>query len=75
MYINKENIIEHAQLETALTNYINQSIAAFITGNMDIDKDWDEYIINLNKQGLARLLEITQETYDMVYKYNRASDK
>ena len=31
---------------------------------MDVDKDWDKYLAQLNEIGLPRLLEIEQEAYD-----------
>lgn len=30
-------------LSTTITNLVNKSFAAFVTGQKDIDKDWDAY--------------------------------
>ncbi len=55
---------EYATLKTDLTNYILTASAQFIVGEMDVDKDWDKYLAQLNEIGLPRLLEIEQEAYD-----------
>lgn len=57
-----------SQLKTTINDYINESIVRFITGNKDIDKDWDTYVSQLDKIGLKRYLQILQENYDTQYK-------
>lgn len=57
------------RLATELKTYIiNENIAAFITGQKDLNKDWDSYIKDLDKMGLPRYLELCQKSYDAVYK-------
>lgn len=68
LYYKQEAISEMSQLKTTINDYINESIVRFITGNKDIDKDWDSYIAQLDKLGLKRYLQIVQETYDSQYK-------
>ena len=52
---------EYAALKTDISNYIKNAMSQFITGQLDIEKDWDSYIATLNKMGLPRLMEIEQE--------------
>lgn len=58
---------ERNSLVTDLTLYTSNMQAQFITGVVDIETGWDEYIATLNKMGLPRLLEIEQQCYDNTY--------
>ncbi len=42
-------------------NYMYSCAASFITGEMSLDTDWDEYIKTLEGYGLARLLELAEK--------------
>lgn len=44
--------------------YVNQALVQFITGDMDIDKDWDTYISKLEDMGVEEYLGIYQTYYD-----------
>lgn len=37
----------------------------FVTGELDIDQGWDEYLNELKVAGLEDYLNNTQETYDL----------
>lgn len=60
----EEETTERATLYTDMYNYLKNSYAQFITGERDIDSDWDSHIAELNKMGLERLMEIEQAAYD-----------
>lgn len=60
---------EVAMLKTNIESYIDQNAVQFITGNLDIDKDWDSYVKGYDKLNLGRYLEIMQSAYD-VFKKN-----
>lgn len=64
IYILQENLDEMAQLKGPLIDYVEQSAAKFITGAMDIDKDWDSYVDGLKKLKYDRYVEILQSAYD-----------
>jgi putative aldouronate transport system substrate-binding protein len=68
LYIDKDLVNERTQLNTTLKTYINENIAAFITGQKKIGTDWDSYVSELDSLGMPRLLEISQQAYDAVYK-------
>jgi len=62
--IPKDNADEFASLEVELSTFYKQARASFVTGEMDIDKDWDTYVNNLNSIGLKKYVEILQAAYD-----------
>ena len=47
----------------ALT-YLQQAKAQFITGELDVDQDWDTYVNTVEQMNASRLLEIEQAAYD-----------
>lgn len=47
-----------------ITTYLEQARAQFVTGELDLDKDWDTYISTLDQMNLGGLLEIEQAAYD-----------
>jgi len=51
-------------LQLNISTYVSESMALFITGQKNIDRDWDSYVAELNRMGLAKYLEITQSGYD-----------
>ena len=44
--------------------YVNQATVQFITGELDVDKDWDTYIEKLNNMGVENYLATWQSYYD-----------
>ncbi len=64
----KESLIEEASdLRTTIREYVEESIARFVTGDLDIDSDWDRYLSELNSIGLDRMLQILNEEYERQY--------
>ena len=55
---------EFADLNTQITACVTPTIAAFITGEKDIDKEWDAFQAELKKLGVDRYLELSQAGYD-----------
>ncbi|WP_138755638.1 extracellular solute-binding protein [Paenibacillus sinopodophylli] len=51
-------------LQTNVSNYIEQSTLQFITGDLDLDKDWDSYIAGLESTQIGRYIEMMQNAYD-----------
>ncbi len=58
---------EHGALAVDIRSYCQTMKAQFITGQLDIDDQWDNFIATLEQMGLERLIEIEQETYDSWY--------
>ena len=52
---------DFADIWADLTKYIGQMHGKFVTGAVDIETGWDEYLNNLESMGLADVLEIYQK--------------
>lgn len=60
---------ETEKLQDALTNipeHVKKSMAEFITGTRDIEKDWDAYLQELDSMGLQEWIATSQTAYDRV---------
>lgn len=55
---------ELTEAQLSVKTYVDEMLIRFITGDADIESEWDAYIETLNSQGLPRLLEIYQAAYD-----------
>lgn len=47
-----------------IPDYVYKSLAEFITGAKDLDKDWANYVNTLEKMGLQTLVDTVQASYD-----------
>lgn len=61
VFMNAEDADDAAQLKTTIKDYIKQNMAQFITGNKDIEKDWDAYVQGFEGLQLQRYIEIYQK--------------
>ncbi len=52
------------EIQTTLRNYVRESIARFITGDLDVENDWASFQRELKNIGLDKYLEISQAAYD-----------
>lgn len=59
---------DRATLWTDISEYCKTMSAQFITGEVDIETGWAEFIETLETMGLSKLLKIEQDTYDRMYK-------
>lgn len=53
-----------ANTRAAIASYVNESIAAFATGQMDIETQWDEFQDNIKALGSEELLAMDQAAYE-----------
>ena len=58
-----EELEETNEYRASLLQYVNESIALFMMGTMDIEKDWDSYLKELEKLHYKEILAIDQEAY------------
>lgn len=65
LYTPEEDIEELTLLKTTIMDYTRESIVGFVTGAMDVEKDWDAYIKQMNSLGLSRYIELLQKSYDI----------
>jgi len=55
-------------IQTSINSYVNEAIALFATGTLDIEKDWETYVQTLKDMGLDQYLALSQTAYDRMYK-------
>ena len=65
LYMNQEDASELALLKTNVMDTQKEYMVQFITGEKDIDSNWDNYIAALNNVGAQRYLELLQNAYDV----------
>jgi len=53
-----------AEAAKQIKSYYRLMGAKFITGELDIDENWDEYIAELEKMGALEVLKVYQTAYD-----------
>lgn len=64
VWIDAEAADEANMLQSNIKNYVDRSALQFITGNKDLNRDWQAYAEGLNNMGVPRYLEIMQQAYD-----------
>lgn len=62
-YTNEE-LDDIKEIKSTLDTYMRESAVRFVTGDMDIEKDWDGYVQELDKIGLSHYLEVSQTAYE-----------
>jgi putative aldouronate transport system substrate-binding protein len=55
-------------LHSTILSYVQESFARFVTGDLNIDRDWDAYIAEFSKMGLPEVIRVTQSAYDRMMK-------
>jgi len=51
------------EIRQSIDTYREESRALFITGELDLDRDWANYLATLDRIGLQRYLEVAQRAY------------
>ncbi len=66
LWVDADTATEISQLRIAITDYINEHMIRFITGDLDINSDsqWDNYVNGLNNLQLDKFLSMLQDAYD-----------
>ncbi len=60
----QEKLEQRANIFTDLTNYVAEMKAKWVTGEMDVDESWEEYVKTLKAMGAEEYVQIYQEAYD-----------
>ncbi|MNI18665.1 hypothetical protein D3C73_720800 [compost metagenome] len=63
LFFTNEQAEELSTLEKTLTDYRTEFFAKTVTGSLDIDKEWNNYLSTLDKMNIKRYLEIYQQAY------------
>jgi putative aldouronate transport system substrate-binding protein len=61
--VSEEQANDYSRIETEIRDFQNEAIVQFITGTMDLDKDWESYVSKLDDIGLQEYLSISNEAY------------
>ena len=59
---------EISEIRASLRSFVVESITAFMTGAMDVDADWDNYVATIQSIGVDKFVEVAQTCYDRMYK-------
>jgi putative aldouronate transport system substrate-binding protein len=58
LWLTAANARRAADLQTAISTYVLQKQAEWVSGQADIDREWDTYVAQLNRLGLQELLQL-----------------
>jgi putative aldouronate transport system substrate-binding protein len=64
LYYSQADVSEMVNLTTNINTYVEESIAKFIVGDLNVDRDWNTFQQTLKNLGIERYLKIIQDTYD-----------
>ncbi|MGI6173705.1 MAG: extracellular solute-binding protein [Christensenellales bacterium] len=64
----EEQAMELANIEVVVTAYRDEMAARFITGDVDVEQEWDSYLTEMDAKGATRLRELYQAAYDAKYR-------
>lgn len=64
LFLSTDAAKQDAQIAAQINPYVLQSMAQFVTGDLDIDKDWQKHLDTLAGMGLAQRLQLNQAAYD-----------
>jgi len=77
-YTNKDPIIgllynEQEQMvmdefHSTIISYVQESFSRFIMGDLSLDRDWDNYIAQFSRMGVADVIRATQSCWDRMSK-------
>jgi putative aldouronate transport system substrate-binding protein len=68
VWIDSREAEEASFLQTSLKNYIEENALQFITGNKNLNEDWDSYVQGLADMQVDRYVAIMQKAYDVSIK-------
>ena len=54
---------ELAEIKTSVDSYMSECLAAFATGTMDVERDWETYVSTMQAIGLETYINIVQTAY------------
>ena len=63
----EDELKRKATYEADINPYISQYEAQVISGEVDLDSTWDEYVATLNNMGLQDLISINQAAVSRFY--------
>ena len=64
MKYSSEDAEELSVLVTDITGYVDEYTAKVVTGELDLEDSWDNYLDTLKKMGVDRMYELYKASYD-----------
>jgi putative aldouronate transport system substrate-binding protein len=64
LYYAESEISDVATMTTNINTYVQESIAKFVVGDLNVESDWNRFQTELRNLGVERYLQIIQKTYD-----------
>jgi putative aldouronate transport system substrate-binding protein len=64
LYYSEEDVSVIATLTTNINTYVEESMAKFINGSLNVNTDWNRFQSELKNLGIDQYLQIIQKTYD-----------
>lgn len=58
-------------LSTDINGYVNRMVANWITGERNVESDWNDFVNQLEKMGLKEYISIYQAAYDNYIKFRQ----
>jgi putative aldouronate transport system substrate-binding protein len=59
----QEELNSIREVIASIESYVKEQQALFCTGRRDVERDWNDYLNQLNRIGLQRYLEVVQRAY------------
>lgn len=60
-YLTLDKQIEAEEIQTELNSYVWEKLSSWCIGSADVEEEWDAYLEELERIGLSRYLELSQE--------------
>jgi putative aldouronate transport system substrate-binding protein len=67
LWFTEEQAAQVADLTSTIENYVRETFALAITGQTDIEGEWENYLATLEGMGLQQFIQVHQEAYDAKY--------
>lgn len=68
VYFSEDTQKRLAVLATDIGAYVNQFIVQAVTGDINVESEWENYLATLKKMGLEEMVKIHQDGYDQYIK-------
>lgn len=62
--LSQADLEARANIFTDLTNYVAEMKAKWVTGELDVNETWEEYVTTLKNMGMDEYVKIYQNAYD-----------
>ncbi|MBP3362132.1 MAG: extracellular solute-binding protein [Clostridia bacterium] len=64
MILNLDDMREFGDIYNSISTYVKETVSLFISGEKNLDKDWEEFQQSLKNLGIERYLELAQKGSD-----------